>query len=61
MNSAAQLVRKAPLLKRLAWLTGVHLNCLAPDEAEALYGSLTETDADTFLMTGEFGVAPNVA
>lgn len=48
-------------MKRFAWPTDVHLNFLEPDEAEAFYDSLAETDADAFLITGDIGEAPNVA
>jgi hypothetical protein len=48
-------------IRRLAWLTDVHLNFLDPPEREAFYRTLAQTDADAFLVGGDVGEAPDVA
>ena len=47
-------------MKRLAWLTDIHLNFLRPPAVEAFLASLAETEADAFLIGGDIGEAPDV-
>lgn len=46
---------------KLAWLTDIHLNFLRPTALEAFLASLTDTEADAFLLGGDIGEAHNVA
>jgi 3',5'-cyclic-AMP phosphodiesterase len=48
-------------MKRLAWLTDIHLNFLPPEAVEAFLWSVEATEADAFLIGGDIGEAPNVA
>ena len=48
-------------MKRLAWLTDIHLNFLREPVLEAFLSSLEETNADAFLIGGDIGEAPDVA
>jgi hypothetical protein len=48
-------------MKRLAWLTDIHLNFLREPAQEAFYGSLADTVADIFLLGGDVGEAHDVA
>ena len=45
-------------MKRIAWLTDVHLNFLRPAAREAFFESLPEADA--FVITGDIGEAHDV-
>jgi 3',5'-cyclic AMP phosphodiesterase CpdA len=47
-------------MKRLAWLTDIHLNFLQPPVVDLFLNSLAETEADAFLITGDIGEAPDV-
>jgi 3',5'-cyclic-AMP phosphodiesterase len=48
-------------MKRLAWLTDIHLNFLRPPALEAFIESLARAGADAFLIGGDIGEAPDVA
>ena len=48
-------------MKRLAWLTDIHLNFLGTAGVEAFFASLVETKVDAFLIGGDIGEAPDVA
>ena len=48
-------------MKRLAWMTDIHLNFLQPPAIEAFLTSLSNTEADAFLIGGDIGEAPDVA
>jgi hypothetical protein len=48
-------------MKRLAWMTDIHLNFLQPPAIEAFLTSLSNTETDAFLIGGDIGEAPNVA
>jgi Icc protein len=48
-------------MKRLAWLTDIHLNFLRPPVLEAFVASLARSDAEGFLIGGDIGEAPNVS
>jgi hypothetical protein len=47
-------------MKRLAWLTDIHLNFLRPPAVEAFLASLADTEADAFLLGGDIGEAHDV-
>ncbi len=42
---------------KLAWLTDIHLNFLRPPALEAFLDSLADTEAEAFLLTGDFAEA----
>src|SRR4051812_24169455 len=48
-------------MKRLAWLTDIHLNFLRPPALEAFFDALAGTAADAFAISGDIGEADNVA
>lgn len=48
-------------MKRLAWLTDIHLNFLRPPAVEIFLASLAQTEADAFLIGGDIGEAPDLA
>ena len=48
-------------MKRLAWLTDIHLNFVPPAAVEAFVAALVESNADAFLIGGDIGEAPDVA
>lgn len=48
-------------MKRLAWLTDIHLNFLRPPEDEVFLSSLAATPADAFLLGGDIGEAEDLA
>jgi 3',5'-cyclic AMP phosphodiesterase CpdA len=48
-------------MKRLAWVTDIHLNFLRPQVARAFLASLAETAADAFLIGGDIGEATDVS
>jgi 3',5'-cyclic AMP phosphodiesterase CpdA len=45
---------------RLAWLTDIHLNFLAPPSVERFLDSLRQADANAILLGGDIGEAQNV-
>jgi 3',5'-cyclic AMP phosphodiesterase CpdA len=47
-------------MKRLAWLTDIHLDLLEPDEVSAFVGSLAANPADAFLIAGDIADGPGV-
>src|SRR5262245_58581983 len=47
-------------MKRLAWLTDIHLNFHRPQAAEAFLASLADAKADAFLIGGDIGEATDV-
>lgn len=47
-------------MKRLAWLTDIHLNFLSPLEVEAFLDRLAATPADAFVIGGDIGEADDV-
>jgi Icc protein len=47
-------------MKRLAWLTDIHLNFVRPRVGERFLTSLAETNADGFLIGGDIGEATDV-
>jgi Icc protein len=47
-------------LGRLAWLTDVHLNFVAPQHVDKLCRSIRALDADAVLLTGDIAEAPDV-
>jgi Calcineurin-like phosphoesterase len=48
-------------MKRLAWITDVHLNFLTAEGVEDFFRTLAETDVDAMLLSGDLGEAPDVA
>ncbi len=44
----------------IAWLTDIHLNFLEPDALQRFLGELRECPADTILLGGDIGEAPDV-
>src|SRR4051812_25796829 len=48
-------------MKRLAWITDVHLTFLEPDEVLAFLRSLADVGADAYLITGDIGEAHDLA
>jgi len=47
-------------MKRLAWLTDIHLNFLRPQAAESFLASLAKTKSDGFLIGGDIGEATDL-
>jgi predicted phosphodiesterase len=47
-------------MKRLAWVTDIHLNFLQPPRLEAFYSTLANAPADALLLSGDIGEAPDV-
>ena len=47
-------------MTRLAWLTDIHLNFLAPDAVAAFVRSLSAVEADAFVLSGDIGEAHDV-
>ena len=47
-------------MKRLAWLTDIHLNFLRTRAVEAFLASLADAKADAFLIGGDIGEAHDV-
>src|SRR6516164_3441479 len=50
-----------PPMKRLAWLTDIHLNFVDASAVEAFLRSVAQNKADVFLLGGDIGEAPDVA
>jgi predicted phosphohydrolase len=48
-------------MKRLAWLTDIHLNFLTPVQMEQFFGTLKDANADAFLITGDITEAPRLS
>ena len=48
-------------MKRLAWLTDIHLNFVDASAVEAFLRSVAQNKADVFLLGGDIGEAPDVA
>src|ERR1700682_6406124 len=48
-------------MKRLAWLTDIHLNFVKPPAIETLCQQIAEQRSDVLLISGDIGEAPNVA
>jgi Icc protein len=46
---------------RLAWLTDIHLNFLAPDAVDAFLHGLSKVYCDGVIVSGDIGEAPDVA
>ena len=44
-------------MKRLAWLTDLHLNFVTPRHVERLCRSVIDTGADAVLLSGDIGEA----
>jgi predicted MPP superfamily phosphohydrolase len=47
-------------MKRLAWLTDIHLNFLSPVQMEKFYSLVQGTKADVILISGDIGEAPRL-
>ncbi len=47
-------------MKRIAWLTDVHLNFLEPQEVETFCRSVADSGPDTVLLGGDTGIAPSI-
>ena len=47
-------------MRRLAWLTDIHLNFVAPQNVDALCRSVLAQGADAVLLTGDIAEAPDV-
>ena len=47
-------------MKKLAWVTDLHLNFLDQEAIDGFVQSLAQVDADAFLLTGDVGEAPDV-
>ena len=47
-------------MKRLAWLTDVHLNFVTPRHVDALCRAVLDAGADAVLLGGDIGEAPDV-
>ncbi len=48
-------------MKRLAWITDVHLNFLDPPEVEEFFRTVSDTVADAVLLSGDVGEARDAA
>lgn len=48
-------------MKRIAWLTDIHLNFLRPPALDAFLDMLAGTEADAFAISGDIGEADDVA
>jgi predicted phosphodiesterase len=48
-------------VKRIAWLTDLHLNFLGENGVQSFVSSLADTTADAFLIGGDVGEAGNVS
>lgn len=48
-------------MKRLAWLTDIHLNFLSAFQMEQFLASITKNNADALLITGDITEAPRLA
>ena len=46
---------------KLAWLTDVHLNFLAPGDVAAFLRALEDTPYGALVLTGDTGEAPDLA
>jgi 3',5'-cyclic AMP phosphodiesterase CpdA len=60
MTEAEWLAADGPM-KRLAWVTDVHLNFPGRGAVDGFFRSLAVTDADAVLLSGDVGEAPDVA
>lgn len=47
-------------MKRLAWITDIHLNFVQPSRVESFLQSLSETAVDAVLLSGDIGEANDV-
>ena len=47
-------------MRRLAWLTDLHLNFLTPDHIDRLCRDVREAGTDAVLIGGDIGEAPDV-
>ena len=47
-------------MRRLAWMTDLHLNFVAPRQVERLCRSVIEAGADAVLLTGDIGEAQDL-
>ncbi len=48
------------LIKRIAWLTDIHLNFLEPQEVETFCRNIVDRGTDAMLLGGDTGVAPSI-
>jgi 3',5'-cyclic-AMP phosphodiesterase len=47
-------------MKRVVWITDIHLNFLGPVEVDRFFRALSGTSADAVLISGDIGEAPSV-
>ncbi len=47
-------------MKRIAWITDVHLNFLEPQEVETFCRSIVDSGPDAVLLGGDTGVVPSI-